>query len=38
MSCFTNLASCDRIMYAVVYGLNKRWEMRSRSRAFTQNS
>lgn len=38
MSCFTNLASCDRIMYAIVYGLNQRWEMRSRPRAFTQNS
>jgi transposase-like protein len=38
MSCFTNLASCDRITYAVISGLNNRWGMRSRSTAFTQNS
>ncbi len=26
MSCFTNEASCDRIIYAVIHHLNARWE------------
>ncbi|MGH7405842.1 MAG: transposase, partial [Candidatus Methylomirabilales bacterium] len=37
MSCFTNAASCDRIIYAVIHHLNTRWERPSR-REFTQNS
>jgi transposase-like protein len=38
MSCFTNLASCDRITYAVISGLNNRWGIRARSKALTQSS
>ncbi len=26
MSCFTNEASCDRIIYAVIPHLNAQWE------------
>jgi transposase-like protein len=37
MSCFTNAASCDRIIYAVIHHLNTKWERPSR-REFTQNS
>lgn len=35
MSCFTNKASCDRIIYAVFSRLNRHWE-RHPHRAFTQ--
>lgn len=38
MTCFTNLASCDRIIYAVVHHLNAQWEGRPLSRESTQNS
>ncbi len=38
MTCFTNLASCDRITYAVIHALNERWEGRPRSREFTQKT
>jgi putative transposase len=37
MSCFTNDASCERIIYAVVCHLNKSWEGRP-LKQFTQNS
>ncbi len=38
MTCFTNIASCDRIIYTVVSALNKRWEERLLSRDFTQKT
>lgn len=38
MSCFTNIASCDRIVFAVASATNKRWEGRLLWREFTQNS
>lgn len=37
MSCFTNEASCDRIIYAVIHHLNAQWE-RHPLRQFTQKS
>jgi transposase-like protein len=37
MTCFTNDASCERIIYAVVSHLNKNWEGRP-LKQFTQNS
>lgn len=37
MSCFTNAASCDRIIYAVLARFNRRWEDRPLAR-FTQQS
>lgn len=37
MSCFTNEASCDRIIYAVIHHLNARWE-RHPHREFTHKS
>ena len=37
MSCFTNAASCDRIIYAVIHHLNTRWG-RHPLREFTQKS
>lgn len=37
MSCFTNEASCDRIIYAVIHHLNGQWE-RHPHREFTQKS
>lgn len=37
MSCFTNAASCDRIVFAVVYHLNAQWEKRL-LREFTQKN
>ncbi len=39
MTCFTNPASCDRIIYAVVHHLNTQWQGRPLSRnESTQNS
>jgi putative transposase len=38
MTCFTNLASCDRIVFAVASATNKRWEGRLLWRDFTQDS
>jgi transposase-like protein len=38
MTCFTNLASCDRIIYAVTHHLNTQWEGRPLWRESTQNS
>lgn len=38
MSCFTNIASCERIVFAVASATNKRWEGRLLWREFTQNS
>jgi len=37
MTCFTNDASCERIIYAVVSHLNRNWEGRPLQQ-FTQNS
>ena len=37
MTCFTNDASCERIIYAVVSHLNRSWEGRPLQQ-FTQNS
>jgi hypothetical protein len=37
MTCFTNGASCERIIYAVVSHLNRNWEGRPLHQ-FTQNS
>lgn len=37
MSCFTNAASCDRIIYAVIHHLNAKWG-RHPHREFTQKS
>jgi transposase-like protein len=38
MTCFTNLASCDRITYAVIHYLNGQWQGRPLWRESTQNS
>jgi transposase-like protein len=38
MTCFTNIASCDRIVFAIGNAVNKRWEDRSLWREFTQDS
>lgn len=38
MTCFTNLASCDRIIYAVLYHLNTQWAGRPLWNESTQNS
>ncbi len=38
MTCFTNAASCDRIVFAVASATNKRWEGRRLWQDFTQNS
>ena len=38
MTCFTHLASCDRIVYAVMHYLNSQWETRPLSRKSPQNS
>ncbi len=38
MTCFTNLASCDRIMYAVIHALNLRAAGRPLHGETTQNS
>ncbi len=38
MSCFTNTASCDRIIYAVIHALNMRRAGRSLTWETTQNS
>ena len=38
MTCFTNLASCDRITYAVIHYVNGQWQGRSLWRKSTQNS
>ena len=38
MTCFTNLASCDRIMYAVVHAFNRKQAPRPLSWESTQNS
>jgi len=38
MTCFTNAASCDRIIYAIVQALNVRQARRSPSREFTHGS
>ena len=38
MTCFTNLASCDRIMYAVVHAFNLRHAGRPLSWESTQNT
>lgn len=38
MTCFTNDASCDRIIYAIVHHLNAHWEGRPLWRESTQNS
>jgi transposase-like protein len=37
MSCFTNEASCDRIIYAVIHHLNAQWERRPLGQ-FTQKT
>jgi putative transposase len=38
MTCFTNVASCERIIYAIVYALNVRQARRALSRESTHNS
>jgi putative transposase len=38
MTCFTNTASCERIVFAIASATNKRWEGRLLWRDFTQNS
>lgn len=38
MTCFTNDASCDRIIYAVMHYLNSQWQGRPLWRESTQNS
>lgn len=38
MTCFTNTASCDRIIYAVMHYLNGQWQGRPLRRESTQNS
>ena len=38
MTCFTNGASCDRIIYAVMHYLNEQWQGRPLGRLITQNS
>jgi putative transposase len=38
MTCFTNLASCDRIIYAVMHHLNTQWAGRPLWKESTQNS
>lgn len=38
MTCFTNTASCDRITFAILQAMNKRWEGRFLWRESTQNS
>jgi transposase-like protein len=38
MTCFTNTASCDRIVYAVMHYLNEQWQGRPLGRLITQNS
>jgi transposase-like protein len=38
MTCFTNTASCERIVFAIASATNKRWEGRPLWRDFTQNS
>lgn len=38
MTCFTNISSCDRIVFAIVNATNKRWEGRPLWREITQNS
>ncbi len=37
MTCFTNTASCERIVFAIASATNKRWEGRLLWRDFTQN-
>jgi transposase-like protein len=37
MTCFTNPASCDRIVYAVISHLNTEWELHP-LKGFTQKS
>jgi len=38
MTCFTNDASCDRIIYAVLHYLNSQWAGRPLWRESPQNS
>src|SRR3989442_1252511 len=38
MTCFTNTASCERIVFAIASATNKRWEGRLLWPDFTQNS
>ncbi|MGH2372139.1 MAG: IS256 family transposase [bacterium] len=38
MTCFTNDASCDRIIYAVMHHLNSQWQVRPLWKESTQNS
>lgn len=38
ITCFTNTASCERIVFAVASATNKRWEDRLLTRDSTQNS
>jgi len=38
MTCFTNDASCDRIIYAVMHHLNSQWQGRPLWKQSTQNS
>ncbi len=38
MTCFTNPASCDRIIYAVTHHLNEQWQRRPLWKESTQNS
>ena len=38
MTCFTNAASCDRIIYAVMHYLNSQWQGRPLWKESTQNS
>jgi transposase-like protein len=38
MTCFTNDASCDRIIYAVMHYLNSQWQGRPLRRESTQDS
>lgn len=38
MTCFTNDASCDRIIYAIMHYLNSQWQERPLCRESTQNS
>jgi len=38
MTCFTNVASCERIVYAIFQATNRRQARRSPSREFTQKT
>jgi putative transposase len=38
MTCFTNTPSCERIMYAIIHAINRRYATRKRTGQCTQNS